>query len=129
IAVPDGGATWIGFGLDAKLLAPKAASSIASAPDKDTLGKTPTAEAFRATKANGGMLVTLRGLAGFTALGSANPAPCTARSTLANHGTTPISVMAVAQPKSQNAPAGSSVATVKLPRGAIEDLVRIFISR
>ena len=127
LAVPDGGATWIGFGLDAKLLATKAAASLASAPDKDTLGKTPAAEALRGSKANGGGFVTLRGVAVFTALEHGRRSPFAMLGSLANKGATPIPVTHVALPPSQDAAGGTSVSTFKLSRPAIEDIARVFL--
>ncbi len=128
LAVPDGGATWIGFGLDAKLVAAKAAASLASAPDKDSLGKQAASEPLRAVKANGGALVTLRGLAVFTALESGKRSPYAMLGTLGNKGASPIAFTYVAQAPSAEAAGGTSVSTFKLPRAAIEDIARNVIA-
>ncbi|HEY8073205.1 MAG TPA: hypothetical protein VIF62_03830 [Labilithrix sp.] len=128
IAVPDGGATWIGFGLDAKLLATKAAASLASAPDKDSLGKQAASEPLRAAKANGGALVTLRGLAVFTALDGGKRSPYAMLGALSNKGASPITFTYLAQGPSAEAAAGTSVSSFKLPRAAIEDIARIVVS-
>jgi hypothetical protein len=128
LAAPDGGSTWLGFGLDGKLLAQKASAALASAPDKDTFGKTPAADAFRTAKANGGGFLTLRGLAVFTALEEGRRSPYAMLGTLASKGATPIVLTHVAlAPAQPNAAAGSSVATFKLPRAAIEDIARVVI--
>src|SRR5262249_34952236 len=124
LAVPDGGATWLGFGLDATLLAKKAAASLASAPDKDSLGKQAASEPVRAVKANGGALVTLRGLAVFTALDESKRSPYHMLGTLSNKGASPITFTYVALPGSAEAAAGTSVSSFKLPRAAIEDIAR-----
>jgi hypothetical protein len=125
LAVPDQGGSWIGFGLDAKLVAQRAAQALSSAPGTGTLGTTAMADALKGTKANAGWVVTLRGLLVFTAFSRSSRSPYAALAMLPNHGTTPIVFTGTAQPPSQGAPAGSSVARFDLPRGAIEDAVRV----
>jgi hypothetical protein len=125
LAVPDQGSTWLGFGLDAKLVAQRAAQALSSAPETGTLGKTATADALKGTKANAGWVMTLRGLLVFTAFSRSSRSPYAALASLPNRGTTPIVFTAAAQPPSRTAPAGSSVGTFELPRAAIEDAVRV----
>ncbi|MDF2693791.1 MAG: hypothetical protein K0S65_2174, partial [Labilithrix sp.] len=67
-AVPDGASTWLAIGLDAKLVAQKAAASLATAPDTNTLGKASGMEALRDGKITTGGVFTLRGLMVLTAL-------------------------------------------------------------
>ncbi len=129
IAVPDQGGTWLGVGLDAKLLAQKAAASLSSAPDTTTLAKLPGTEALREAKANGAWFATLRGLLVYTALGHGSRTPFSTVASLSAKGATPILLTFVSQGPSQAAPAGSAVATFKLPRAAIEDIVKIAMSR
>jgi hypothetical protein len=129
IAVPDQGGTWIGVGLDGKLLAQKAAAVLSSAPDGTTLGKTPGAEALREVKANGALLATLRGFLVFTALDHGSRSPFGMVSQLPGKGSAPIVLTFVSQGPSQTAPGGSAVATFKLPRPAIEDIVKLAMSR
>ena len=129
IAVPDQGGTWLGVGLDAKLLAQKAAASLSSAPDATTLAKLPGTEALREAKANGAWFATLRGLLVYTALGHSSHTPFATVASLPAKGATPILLTFVSQGPSQSAPAGSAVATFKLPRAAIEDIVKIAMSR
>lgn len=129
IAVPDQGGTWIGFGLDGKLLAQKAAASLSNGPDGATLGKTPGAEALRDVKANGAFLATLRGFLVFTALEHGSRSPFGMVSQLPGKGSTPIVLTFLSQGPSQASPGGSAVATFKLPRPAIEDIVKLAMSR
>jgi hypothetical protein len=129
IAVPDQGGTWLGFGLDGKLLAQKAAVSLSSAPDGPTLGKSASADALRDVKANGAWLASVRGFLVFTALEHGSRTPYTLMGSLPAKGTTPIVFSFVSQGPSQSAAAGSAVATMKLPRGAIEDIVKLVMSR
>jgi hypothetical protein len=129
IAVPDQGGTWIGFGLDGKLLAQKAAASLSTASDAGTLGKTPAADALRDVKANGAWLATIRGFLVFTALDRSTPSPYAMLGALPSKGTTPIVFTFLSQGPSQASAGGSAVATLKLPRGAIEDIVRLAMPR
>jgi hypothetical protein len=127
-AVPDQGTTWLGFGLDGKLVAQKAAASLSSASTKNSLGATAMAETLRDGKLNGAWMTTLRGLMVFTAIEGRKHAPFGRLGALANKGETPIVTTFAAQPPSQDAPAGTAVATFKLPRAAIEDVVKLVIS-
>lgn len=129
IAVPDQGGTWIGFGLDAKLLGQKAAAALSTAPDAQTLGKSPAADALRDTKANAAWMTTIRGLLFFRALKDHTRTPYGQVAQLPSKGLTPITLSFTAQPASQNAAGGSAVANLKLPRAAIEDLVKVMMSR
>ena len=129
LAVPDQGGTWLGVGLDAKLLAQKAAASLSSAPDATSLAKLPGTEALREAKANGAWFATLRGLLVYTALGHGSHTPYATLASLNAKGATPILLTFLSQGPSASAPAGSAVATFKLPRAAIEDIVKIAMSR
>lgn len=123
LAAPDQGGTWLGFGLDGKLVAQKAAASLSTSPDAGTLGKTSGAEALRDVKANGAWLATIKGFLVFTALdrrplfGSLGQLP--------NKGATPIVLTFAAAGPSASAPAGSAVSSFTLPRPAIEDIVKV----
>jgi hypothetical protein len=129
IAVPDQGGTWIGVGLDGKLVAQKAAASLSTASDAGTLGKTPAADALRDVKANGAWLATIRGFLVFTALERSTHSPYGMLGALPSKGTTPIALTFVSQAPAPGTAGGSAVATLKLPRGAIEDIVRLVMSR
>ena len=129
IAVPDQGGTWIGFGLDGKLVAQKAAASLSTAPDTATLGKMAGADALRDVKANGAWLATIRGFLVFTALDHGSHGPYSMLGSLPSKGATPIVLTFVSQGPSQANAGGSALATFKLPRGAIEDIVRLAMSR
>ncbi len=123
-AVPDGGGSWIGFGLDGKLVAQKAAASLASAPDTSTLGKSPTADAFKDVKSNGAWLVTMKGLFVFTAYERSSRAPYNQLGALPHKGTTPVTLTFTAQAPSKDAAGGSALSTFRLSRAAIEDIVK-----
>jgi hypothetical protein len=127
-AIPDGGTTWIAFGLDGKLVADKALAALASAPEANTLGKSGAFETLRDAKASGAAVTTLRGLAVFSALRGRSGSPFEALRTLPNRGETPIVLTSNAEPPSDGAPAGAAVSTLRFPRGAIEDLVRMMIT-
>lgn len=129
LAVPDQGGTWVALGLDAKLLAQKAAIALSSAPDAATLGKTASADALRDVKANGAVLGTVRGFLVFSALDHHSRAPYTMLGQLPSKGNTPVVLSFVAQPPSEKSPGGAAVTTLKLPRAAIEDVVKVAMSR
>jgi len=128
LAVPDQGGTWLGFGMDGKLLAQKAAASLSTAPDGPTLGKAAGAEALRDVKANGAVLATLRGLLVFTALDQGSRSAFNLLGSMPAKGQTPIVLTFTSQAPSQGAAGGSALATFKLPREAIEDLVKVALS-
>ncbi|MBX3188154.1 MAG: hypothetical protein KF819_14125 [Labilithrix sp.] len=123
-AVPDQGGTWLAFGLDGKLVARNVAASLSTAPEKDTLGKSQGAEALRDAKANAAWLATIRGLAVFTALEHGSRSPYALLGTLQHKGATPIVLTFAAEGPSASAAGGSARATFRLPRAAIEDLVK-----
>jgi hypothetical protein len=129
IAVPDQGGTWLGVGLDVKLLAQKALASLSSAPETATLAKVAGTEGLREAKANGAWFATIRGFLVYTALGHGSHTPFSSMGALANKGSTPVLLTFLSQGPSQSAPGGSAVATFKLPRAAIEDIVKLAMSR
>lgn len=127
IAVPDQGATWIGFGLDGKLVAQKALASLSTARDVTTFGSGATAAQVRDLKASGAWIVTLRGLLVLTAMERGGKSYALLGS-LANKGTSPIVMSFAAHGPSPTAAAGSSVTTMNVPRSAIEDIVKLAIA-
>ncbi|CAN5918481.1 hypothetical protein BH11MYX4_BH11MYX4_43260 [soil metagenome] len=127
LAVPDQGGSWVGFGMDGKLLAQKAAASLSTAPDGATLGKAASAEALRDVKANGAFLATLRGLLVFSALDRGSHTAFGLLGSLPSKGQTPIVLTFTSQGPAAGS-AGSAVASFKLPRGAIEDMIKIALT-
>ena len=127
IAVPDAGATWIAFGLDPKLLASRAAIALSSASDWGSLAKTAAGDVLRTTTSTTGSFFSLRGLAVFTAMDAHNRRPPAFSSVngLPNKGRTPITFTVAAEPASANAPGGTSVSIFTMPRGAIQDIVKL----
>jgi hypothetical protein len=129
IAVPDAGATWLGFGLDAKLLAQKAASSLSTAADKDTLNQAQGLEALKEGKLLGGGYLTMRGLLVLTAIDAGSRTPFAMLDALPNKGKTPVTFTISSEPPSPRADAGSSTSNIRIPRGVIEDIVKLAMSR
>ena len=129
IAVPDAGATWLAFGLDGKLVAQRAAAALSTAPEKDTLSQVQGLEAFKEGKLLGGGYVTMRGLLVLTAIGGSSRSPYSMLDSLPNKGRTPITITMSSEPPSPRAEAGSATGTLKLPRGVIEDIVKLAMSR
>ena len=127
LAVPDGGATWLAFGLDAKLVATKAAASLASAPDATSLGKAPRREALHEGKWNAAGFATVRGLVSLGAGEGGDPL-YTFLPSLPSKGDAPIFGSVVAEPASPAAPAGASVSTFTVGRAAIEEIVKLAMS-
>ncbi len=126
LAVPDGGATWLGFGLDAKLVAQKAAASLASAPDANTLGKTTGIEPLREGKMNGGGIMTLRGFMVFAALDRhGDRSPLALLAGLPHKGGAPIVFTGKAEAPSANVKGGASVGQLRVSRAVIEDIVKL----
>jgi len=129
-AVPDGSATWLAFGLDPKLVAQKAAASIATAPDANTLGKVGKGnEALREGKMNGGGLFTIRGFAVLAALDhDSERTPFTLLGTLPAKGATPITMTARADGPSGSARGGTGHGTLRVSRAVIEDMVKLVMT-
>ena len=128
LAVPDGGATWLAFGLDAKLVAQKAAASLTSAPDANTIGKAKGYEALREGKLNGGGLATLRGVMVVAAFQSSDRSPFALPNTLPSKGSAPILFTGHAEAPSPAIKAGASVGSVRISRAVIEDMVKLAMS-
>jgi hypothetical protein len=121
LAVPDGGATWLGFGLDGKVLAAKASQALASAPEAGTLGKTAQGvELLKEPKINGGGLVTLRGFLVLTAMDE--KAPYESLAGLPGKGAIPIVFTGKAEPK-------ASTGQLIVSRQVIEDIVKFAFSQ
>jgi hypothetical protein len=128
-AVPDGSSTWLAFGIDAKLVAQKAASALASAPDTNTLGKAPGREALHEGKINGGGITTLRGLMVFAALDAhKDRSAFSALGSLPHKGMTPIVFTGRAEPPSATARAGSATGMLRISRAVIEDIVKLVMT-
>jgi hypothetical protein len=79
-------------------------------------------------KANAAWLATVRGFLVFTALDHGH-SPYTLLGGLPGKGSSPIVLSFVSQPPSQAAAGGSALMTFKLPRAAIEDIVKLAMSR
>ena len=128
-AVPDGGSTWLAFGLDPKLVAQKAAASLTTAPDTNTLGKVAGHEALAETKVNSGGLANLRGFLVLATLDPRKqPSPFGLVPSLPGKGTAPILFTGRAETASPTARAGASVGTVRISRAVIEDAVKLVMS-
>lgn len=128
MAIPDQGATWLAFGLDAKLAATKALQALSTAPEDGTLGKTGALDELKSSKLNGAWLMTLRGLLVFTALDHGERSPFRALGSLAHKGTTPILFTFKGEGPDATGAAGHAVSTFKVPKAAIEDVVRAAMS-
>lgn len=131
LAVPDGSATWLALGLDAKLVATKAAEALSTAPDASSLGKTAKGvELLKESKINGGGLVTLRGFMVVTATdGRRGRSPYDTIEGLPNKGALPIVFVGKAEGPSENARAGSSVGQLIVSRDVIDDIVKFAFSQ
>jgi hypothetical protein len=127
-AVPDGATTWLGLGLDAKLVAQKAAASLASAPDTSTLGKTTGTEVLREGKLTSGGFITLRSVVAFAAIDPGERSPLDLLGTLPHKGTAPIVFTGRAEKSSPEAKGGSAVGSLRVSRALIEDVVKLALS-
>lgn len=124
-AVPDGGATWLALGLDAKLVGQKVAASLSSAPATGALGSATIDGALRAPKLSAGGFYTLRGFAVMAALGARHGATTLAQlEALPRKGATPIVFTSTAEGPSEAARGGVASGTLHLPRAAIHDIVK-----
>ncbi|MBN9166453.1 MAG: hypothetical protein J0I07_36300 [Myxococcales bacterium] len=128
-AVPDGAATWLAFGLDAKLVAKRAGAALASAPDANTLGKVAGMEAIREGKLNNGGFATVR--AALFAAAFDRPDDTSRLDTLwglPHKGSSPMLFTGRAEAPSPEAKAGASVGTLRISRAVIEDIVKFVMA-
>ena len=128
-AVPDGAATWLGFGLDAKLVAQRAGAALASAPDANTLGKVAGMEALREGKLNGGGFATVRAAlfaAAFDRLDDKSRLDVLWG--LPHKGSSPMLFTGRTEAPSPEAKAGASVGTLRISRAVIEDIVKLVMA-
>ncbi|MCL2725779.1 MAG: hypothetical protein FWD69_15225 [Polyangiaceae bacterium] len=134
IAVPDQGASWLGFSLDDKLLADRAAASLSTASSTNTLAKAAGVQPLRDVKINGAAFLTLRGLFGLgieklgADLHSYDELPLFRLRSVPGRGVVPAILTVTSEGPSQQAASGSSVTTFDVPRGFIEDAVNVATS-
>jgi len=129
-AVPDGAATWIAFGLDPKLVATKAASVLATAPEAGTLGRAspPTIREglAEAGAVDRGGFMTVRGFAVLAPLfASRLSAPQAMVDLLASMGSAPIFLTERAEGPRGAAKAGSAMVSLRMKTAAIGDMVKL----
>lgn len=131
LAVPDQGGTWLGLGLDGKLLAQKAAGAASTVPTPQaaTLADAPALQALRDAKVNGAFFATPRGFLVYTALASLSRTLYPKLGQLPSKGTTPVLVTSVSEQPSDKAAGGASLMTIKVPRATIEDILKIGMAR
>lgn len=130
LAVPDGGATWLVFGVDAKLMGTKVAQALSTAPDAGSLGKTMQGvDLLKSSKMNGGGLVTPRGFLVVTAIDGRERSPFDVLATLPGKGAVPIVFDGKAEGPSTTARAGASTGQLTVSRQVIEDLVKFAFSQ
>lgn len=128
-AVPDGGATWLAFGMDAKLVAQRAAASLATAPETGSLTKSPGLEALReGGKLNGGGFGSIQGLAVFAALEDDDRSPFQALSNLPGKGAVPITFTGKSEGPNAQAKVGSASGQLRISRAVIEDAVKLMMA-
>jgi hypothetical protein len=121
LAVPDGATTWLALGIDARLVATKAAQALSTATDAGTLGKAAGQEPLRDGKLNAAAVTTLRGLTVLSAIDAVDDRSAfSLLGTLPNKGMTPVFFTA----RAERGPAGV-VGTLRLPRAFIEDAVKL----
>lgn len=126
IAVPDGNATWLALGMDAKLAAAKAAASLASAPDATSLGKAARREALHEGKWTAAGFGTPRGFAVLSA--AEGEQAYAALPGLPSKGDAPVFFTVKNEPPSAGVAAGASVSTFTIGRAAIEDIVKLGVA-
>ena len=128
--VPDGAHTWIAYAGDEALVVSKARAVLASAPDAGTLAKRAGLEALRDGRANAAGFVSARGLLSASPLRAAMGSQELPKAALFDALRATPGLGAVAIPYSlraegaQGGGAGSLVITAKVPRAAIQDVVK-----
>lgn len=128
VAVPDGGRTVLGIGLDVDLLAKRAAQSLLTAPDTDTLKTRAGLEALKDGKVGGAGFVTPRTGLGFYFLEGREPKsapfPPTSSRTMV-----PAIVTVTSTGASGAAKGGQSAMSLRVRRETIEDILHVLMKR
>lgn len=128
LAVPDAGASWIGFGLDLNLVGHKIAESLSTAPHVTSLGRSPQSlEPLKAQKVNGALFGTMRGLFVLGSDSRRKRNPYDALAGLPGKGEVPIWLTYTAKGPTASAAGGTSSMTLNLSREAIEDIVKFMM--
>lgn len=130
-AVPDAGRVWLAIGLDEAAVAAKVRASLSSAPTEGTLAARPGLESMKDARVSLGGFTTVR--AALTTQPDAFPAAQGAKAKriyaliagLPDQGATPIPLLTTAAPGATDSPAGSLSTTLRLPRSAIEGIVKV----
>jgi len=132
-AVPDAERVWLVVGLDEAAIAAKVRASLASAPADGTLTARAGLESMKDARASSGGFTTIR--ATLTTHPDAFPSTQGAKARrvyatiaqLPDQGATPIPFLTTAAPGSADSPAGSLSSTVRVPKPAIEGIVKVAI--
>lgn len=128
-ALPEGEATWLAFGLDARSVAVHAQSALASAGSVQKLSKREGLEALRDAKLVSGGFVSLRSAATLGAMGGRKERKAAAQLAAApGRGQSAVLVTATAQP-SASPGGGVSETTISVPLSLVEELVTLAMSR
>ena len=133
LLVPDAGKTWIVLAADLDLAVAKAKGVLPGAPDTGTLARRTELDGLKDTKVSSGGFLSARGLLAPSPFRFVSGSSTVPRGPLfdglANtqaQGTTPILFTTRAEAKGV---AGSFVLTGKMPRGAVEDIVKLAMRR
>jgi hypothetical protein len=114
--------------MDAKLVAQRAAASLASAPETGTLAKSQGMEGLREGKLNGGGFGTIQGLAVFAALEDDDRSPFQALQNLPGKGAVPIIFTGKSEGPNQQGKSGSAMGNLRISRAVIEDAVKLVMA-
>jgi len=133
LLVPDAGKTWIVLAAELDVAIAKAKAVLPGAPDAGTVAKRTELDALKDTKASSGGFASARGLLAPSpfryVVGGTKVPHGPLFEGLANtqaQGATPIFFTTHAEAKGV---AGAFVMTGKIPRGAVEDIVKLAMKR
>ncbi len=120
--VPDAGASTIAIGLDEKLIAQKALTSLSTSPDNETLKGRQGYDALRDLRASAGGFVTMHAVVGAAKMGDD---PTRKLTGLSNNARTPIVFTFASAGPNGTAKEGAMTTTVRIPKDFILDIMKM----
>ena len=120
--VPDAGASTLAIGLDEKLIAQKALTSLSTSPDSETLKGRQGYDVLRDLRASAGGFVTMHAVVGAAKMGDD---PTRKLAGLSNNARTPIVFTFASGGPNATAKEGAMTTSVRIPKDFILDILKM----
>ncbi len=120
--LPDAGASTLAIGLDEKLVAQKALTSLSTSPDSETLKGRQGYDALRDLRASAGGFITMHAVVGASKMGED---PTRKLAGLSNNARTPIVFTFASGGPNATAKEGAMTTSIRIPKDFILDIVKM----